>query len=74
MQSRVSGRIHAQIDQILRSRDGVWIDVLSVTVDALYKQFSVERGAARPVSSDKFRTAPRSALHGVKIEKTRRVL
>ena len=45
MRSDLSGRIHAQLDQILTSNDGEWNEVLRVTVDALHKQFIVERSA-----------------------------
>jgi hypothetical protein len=52
MEAPQSGRIRGQIDQILNSNDGEWIDVLSVTIAALHRQFTLEQQP--PGSADAF--------------------
>jgi hypothetical protein len=43
------GRIHAQVDQILNSKDNQWIQTLSVTIGVLHEQFTRERSHQAPL-------------------------
>ena len=48
MEAQLSGRVRHLVDQILNSRDPEWIDILSVTVAVLHRQFTLERRSAAP--------------------------